>query len=91
MGKLFWRFCEGIINSIFQKLQDSTGAIDLRSATAEETIDALGASPGSLGAVGVQGLRVLADISLRGRKNMFTGANEDDWHYRGCHSTRISP
>ncbi|HAE55452.1 MAG TPA: proline--tRNA ligase, partial [Acidimicrobiaceae bacterium] len=67
----------------FQKLQDSTGAIDLRPATAEETIDALGASPGSLGAVGVEGLRVLADLSLRGRKNMFTGANEDDWHYRG--------
>ena len=66
-----------------QKLQDSTGAIDLRPATAEETIEALGASPGSLGAVGVQGLRVLADLSLRGRKNMFTGANEDDWHYRG--------
>ena len=66
-----------------QKLQDSTGAIDLRPATPEETIDALGASPGSLGAVGVQGLRVLADLSLRGRKNMFTGANEDDWHYRG--------
>tara|TARA_Y100001934_G_scaffold8118_1_gene11264 strand:- start:421 stop:2130 length:1710 start_codon:yes stop_codon:yes gene_type:complete len=67
----------------FQKLQDSTGAIDLRPATAEETIDGLGASPGSLGAVGVEGLRVLADLSLRGRKNMFTGANEDDWHYRG--------
>ena len=66
-----------------QKLQDATGAIDVRPATAEETFGALGASPGSLGAVGVDGIYIVADLSLRGRKNMFTGANEDDWHYRG--------
>ena len=66
-----------------QKLQDSSGAIELRPATAEETIDVLGAAPGSLGAVGVEGIRILADVSLRGRHGMFTGANQDDWHYRG--------
>jgi len=36
-----------------QKLQDATGAGDVRPATPEETIEHLGASPGSLGAVGV--------------------------------------
>ena len=66
-----------------QKLQDSTGAIEIHPADAEETMVHLGAHPGSLGAVGVSDLPVLADTALRGRTNMTTGANEDDWHYQG--------
>jgi prolyl-tRNA synthetase len=67
-----------------QKLQDITGAIDIRPATPEETIEHLGASPGSLGAVGVSAdITILADRSLQGRSNLTTGANEDDWHWRG--------
>ncbi|MCB0990482.1 MAG: proline--tRNA ligase [Acidimicrobiales bacterium] len=65
-----------------QKLQDATGAAEFRPATPEEALAALGANPGSLGAVGVE-LRVVADQALAGRSNMTTGANEDDWHYRG--------
>ncbi|MEM9204065.1 MAG: proline--tRNA ligase [Actinomycetota bacterium] len=66
-----------------QKLQDSTGAIDIRPATPDEAKDNLGAMPGSLGAVGVEGLRIIADHSLQGRSGLTTGANEDDWHYTG--------
>ena len=66
-----------------QKLQDATGAIDLRPATPEEAHDTLGAMPGSLGAVGVEGLRIVADHALHGRTGLATGANEDDWHYTG--------
>ncbi len=66
-----------------QKLIDATGAIEIRPANPEEAKAQLGALPGSLGAVGVDHLRVIADVALQGRTNMTTGANEDDWHYRG--------
>jgi len=72
-----------------QKLQDSTGAIDIRPATPEETLEHLGARPGSLGAVGVrEDITILVDHALEGRTNLTTGANEDDWHYRGVDVAR---
>jgi prolyl-tRNA synthetase len=66
-----------------QKLADATGARQIRPASADEVRGALGASPGSLGAVGVRELPVLADLALRGRRNLTTGANADDFHLRG--------
>jgi prolyl-tRNA synthetase len=66
-----------------QKLIDATGGILVRPATPEEAKANLGAMPGSLGAVGVEGLKIIADEALRGRTNLATGANEDDWHYSG--------
>jgi prolyl-tRNA synthetase family II len=66
-----------------QKLLDATGAVELRPASDEEIRAALGASAGSLGAVGVSDHPVLADEALRGRRDMMTGANEDDFHLRG--------
>ncbi len=66
-----------------QKLADGTGAADIRPAEPAETLERLGAHPGSLGAVGVEGLRIVADHALRGRYNLATGANTDDWHYSG--------
>jgi prolyl-tRNA synthetase len=65
-----------------QKLIDATGAVQIRPAAAEETVEHLGANPGSLGAVGVDGLRIIADLALKGRRGLTTGANEDDWHVR---------
>ncbi len=71
------------------KLADASGAINLRPARADEIVDALGASAGSLGAVGVgrnshpKVTRIIADEALRGRRNMTTGANQDDHHLRG--------
>jgi prolyl-tRNA synthetase len=66
-----------------QKLKDGTGAREARPASPEEIRAALGASAGSLGAVGVSGPRVFADLALQGRRNMTTGANQDDFHLRG--------
>ena len=66
-----------------QKLVDVTGMGDIRAADTEEIRGLLGAGPGSLGAIGVEGPPVIADHALAGRSNLTTGANEDDWHYKG--------
>jgi prolyl-tRNA synthetase len=66
-----------------QKLYDATGAAAVRPAHPDEVREALGASPGSLGAVGVADLPVVADRALRGRRDLFTGANVDNVHLRG--------
>ncbi len=66
-----------------QKLQDKTGATDFRPAHPDEIRELLGADAGSLGAVGVKEVRIVADQGLRGRTNMTTGANENDFHLRG--------
>jgi prolyl-tRNA synthetase len=66
-----------------QKLLDATAAVEARAGGPEEIRDLLGADPGSLGAVGVDGLKIVADEALRGRFNLVTGANEDDWHHSG--------
>jgi len=66
-----------------QKLSDATGVTDIRPAQPDEIRAALGALPGSLGAVGVTALPVIADLALRGRRDMATGANTDDVHLTG--------
>jgi prolyl-tRNA synthetase len=66
-----------------QKLIDATGATESRPAQPDEIRAALGALPGSLGAVGVTGYPIVADEALRGRRGMYTGANVDDTHLRG--------
>jgi len=57
-------------------------AVDVRPALAEEIRQWFGAEAGSLGPVGVKNMRVVADESLRGRRNMIAGANRDDYHLR---------
>ncbi|MCP3977080.1 MAG: proline--tRNA ligase [bacterium] len=66
-----------------QKLADHLKAGELRPAHEDEIVDLLGAHPGSLGAVGVSDVRIVADVGLQGRNGMTTGANEDDFHLRG--------
>ena len=81
------------------KLRDSIGGQDLRPAHAEEIYELLGAHAGSLGGVGAKQkaraggreIRILADTGLRGRRNMTTGANRDDYHLRGVHIARDIP
>ena len=74
-----------------QKLEDSVEAESLRPAEPDEIRAALGAHPGSLGAVGADDFFVIADESLRGRSGMVTGANEDDFHLRGVDVDRDIP
>jgi prolyl-tRNA synthetase len=82
-GKMVLVLLRGDHALVEQKLKDGLGALSLRPAETEEIRGALGASPGSLGAVGVRDLRVAADLALRGRTNLVTGANQDDFHLRG--------
>jgi len=79
------------------KLLAATGAQTMRPAQEQEIVAALGARPGSLGAVGVKtsdhidagGIsKILADSSLQGRTQMVTGANQDDVHLRGVNVAR---
>jgi prolyl-tRNA synthetase len=73
------------------KLAEATGSTRFRPAHAEECRAALGALPGSLGAVGVSGLAVFADDALRGRRSLTTGANADDFHVRHVDVARDLP
>ena len=71
-----------------QKLADTLAAGELRAAVEDEIVELLGAHAGSLGAVGVEGVRIVADHALRGRTNLTTGANEDDMHLSGVDMER---
>lgn len=64
------------------KLARALEAAEVRPASAEEIRRHFGAGAGSLGPVGVEGVRVLSDEALRGRRNMIAGANRDDYHLR---------
>lgn len=74
------------------KLQTALGASTLRQAVEGEIFEALGAHPGSLGAchvkTGQKIKTIVADLRLKGRKNMVTGANKDDWHLRNVEVDR---
>jgi prolyl-tRNA synthetase len=62
------------------KLASVLGTALFRPATAAEAQKLHGASLGSLGPVGLEGARVLADRALEGRRNMIAGANRDGFH-----------
>jgi prolyl-tRNA synthetase len=70
------------------KLASAAGAAEVRSAHPDEIRQLLGALPGSLGAVGLKNVPIFADHALRGRTNMMTGANKDDFHLRGVSMER---
>jgi prolyl-tRNA synthetase len=73
------------------KLADSLASTAVRTAHPEEIRELLGANAGSLGGVGAKAkakeanfeLFIVADLALKGRRNMTTGANKDDHHLRG--------
>jgi prolyl-tRNA synthetase len=64
------------------KLAPALGTGVFRPATPEEAFQLHGAHLGSLGPVGLTGVRILADLGLELRRNMITGANRDDQHLR---------
>jgi prolyl-tRNA synthetase len=64
------------------KVVGALGTGNFRPAEAEEIFAALGAHPGSLGAVGITKLPVYADERLRDAAEMTTGANADGFHVR---------
>ncbi|MGH9325520.1 MAG: proline--tRNA ligase [Terriglobia bacterium] len=62
------------------KLATVLGTGVFRAATPEEAAELHGAHLGSLGPVGLEGVRLLADQALAGRVNLLAGANRDDTH-----------
>ena len=70
------------------KLAVAFGAAIFRPAEAEEINGALGAHPGSLGAVTVDSIPVYADNQLKGGAGMTTGANKDGFHLRNVNVAR---
>jgi prolyl-tRNA synthetase len=70
------------------KLQTATGAQQLRPAHPEEIPGLMGARAGSLGAVGFGKAPVFVDPSLKDRRDMVTGANEDGFHLAGVDVAR---
>ncbi|MEE2948098.1 MAG: proline--tRNA ligase [Verrucomicrobiota bacterium] len=70
------------------KLGGALGTGTFRAAGDAEIVDALGAHPGSLGAVGVIDIPVYADEVLRGGSGMVTGANADGHHLRNVNIER---
>jgi prolyl-tRNA synthetase len=69
------------------KFTDAVGATAARPAHPEEIRELLGAGAGSLGGVRAKAtareLLIIADLGLKARRNMTTGANKDDHHLRG--------
>ncbi len=53
---------------------------EFRTARPDEIRDWFGADAGSLGPVGVKNMPVYADDALKGRRNMISGANKNDYH-----------
>ncbi|HEV7744148.1 MAG TPA: proline--tRNA ligase [Pyrinomonadaceae bacterium] len=78
------------------KLADTLAATAVRTAHPEEIRELLGAGAGSLGGVGAKArakeanfeLLIVADLALKDRSNMATGANKDDHHLRGVEIER---
>ena len=64
------------------KLVGVLGTATFRQAESEEIFKLMGAHPGSLGAVGLKGPKIIADLLLKGATGMTTGANEDGHHVR---------
>src|SRR6202171_2193488 len=74
------------------KFTDALGATASRQAQPEEIRGLLGASAGSLGGVRAKetarDLLIIADLALKGRRSMTTGANKDNHHLRGVNVER---
>jgi prolyl-tRNA synthetase len=78
------------------KLADTLAATAVRTAHPEEIRELLGAGAGSLGGVGARArakeanfeLLIVADLALKSRRNLTTGANKDDHHLRGVEIER---
>ncbi len=81
-GKLVLALLRGDHQLNETKLAAVLGTATFRPAEPAEILEAMGAHPGSLGAVQFDKLPVYADVALRGVTGMTTGANQDGFHYR---------
>jgi len=66
------------------KLMRAVGDTGLELTSAADIEHATGAPMGFSGPVGLSGMKVYADLSLKGATGMVVGANKKDAHYSGC-------
>lgn len=74
------------INEI--KVKNLLGAVDLAFAAPEQVVAWTGAPVGFAGPVGLQNVRVIADLELQLREGWITGANAADAHHAGVSLVR---
>jgi prolyl-tRNA synthetase len=71
------------------KLTKILGA-NVRPGHPEELMEITGADAGSIGPIGFKG-RIIADLKLKDRNNLFSGANKNDYHIGGIDFKRDIP
>jgi len=72
------------------KLAAALGGGNIRPAHPDELKDITGADAGSIGPVGIN-LRIIADLRLKERNNLYSGANKNDYHIGGIDLKRDVP
>jgi prolyl-tRNA synthetase len=70
------------------KLKNVLDATVIELATPEETKEVLGCSIGSLGPIGVNGVKIIADHAVEYIVNGVCGANEEGYHYKNVQPSR---
>lgn len=80
-GQLVLAVVRGDFNVSLTKLANHLKAVHLDFATAE-TLAAKGLHGGFLSPVGISGIRLVMDDSIRDQRLFIAGANESDRHYR---------
>jgi prolyl-tRNA synthetase len=70
------------------KLKRVLGVTDIELADSETVQKLTGAPVGFAGPIGLRGVRVLADHSIRAMRNFVIGGNKDDTHYRDANWDR---
>lgn len=63
---------------------------NVRPGHPEELMEITGADAGSIGPLGFKG-RIIADLKLKDRNNLFSGANKNDYHIGGIDMMRDVP
>lgn len=76
------------------KLMNAAGGIDIRIATSGEIAELMAekgfnAEPGFIGPKGMDGIKIIADETVRDMKNFVVGINETDKHLVGANLTDL--
>ncbi|MBT1247882.1 MULTISPECIES: proline--tRNA ligase [unclassified Thermosipho (in: thermotogales)] len=72
----------------FEKLKAYLGDQSLQMALPEEIFDKFGVPIGFLGPVGLDGIRIIADNSVKHMKNFVVGGMKKDYHYINVNYSR---
>ncbi len=86
-GRLTFVVIHGDLDVNEVKLRNTLGATELRAASPAE-VEAQGIVAGSASPVGLEGVRVVADESVRVGANFVAGANRKDYHLRNVNFQR---